>query len=112
MGWSQREASAFLVAAGSVKEGAWHAHDAILEMLNLHDAGQQKLGTGSSANSTAGAGSCVVIVGVTHLNHLAASCVHVPLVVWTPELLTFFAAGRDLVICHKSCCSARGCNWT
>ena len=33
-------------AAGSVKDGAWQAHDAILEMLNLHGAGQQKLGTG------------------------------------------------------------------
>ena len=42
--------------AGSVKDGAWHAHDAILEMLNLHGAGQQKLGSGGTGNfSQAGA---------------------------------------------------------
>ena len=34
------------MSAGSVKDGAWQAHDAILEMLNLHGAGQQKLGSG------------------------------------------------------------------
>jgi len=33
--------------AGSVKDGAWQAHDAILDMLNLHGAGQQKLGSGN-----------------------------------------------------------------
>lgn len=42
-------------AAGSVKDGAWHAHDAILEMLNLHGAGQQKLAEGPGNFSKAGA---------------------------------------------------------
>ena len=32
--------------AGAVKDGAWATHDAILEMLNLHEAGRQSLGHG------------------------------------------------------------------
>ena len=44
-------------AAGSVKDGAWQAHDAILEMLNLHGAGQQKLGKGPGNFSKAGSPS-------------------------------------------------------
>lgn len=32
--------------AGAVRDGALHAHDAILEMLNLHEGGMQKLAAG------------------------------------------------------------------
>lgn len=34
-------------SAGAVRQGAWHAHDAILEMLNLHEHGRERLGTGA-----------------------------------------------------------------
>ena len=40
-----------VLGAGSVRDGAMHAHDAILEMLNLHEGGMQKLG--NSQNDTA-----------------------------------------------------------
>ena len=43
------------ISAGSVKDGAWQAHDAILEMLNLHGAGQQKLGSGDMGPGNASA---------------------------------------------------------
>ena len=31
-----------------MRDGALHAHDAILEMLNLHEGGMQKLGSGTN----------------------------------------------------------------
>lgn len=37
-----------------VRKGAWDAHDAVLEMLNLHDQGRGKLGDGSNDSSAAG----------------------------------------------------------
>ncbi len=40
--------------AGAVRDGAWHAHDAVLEMLNLHDQGRGKLGGGTGSDSGAG----------------------------------------------------------
>ena len=40
--------------AGAVRKGAWDAHDAVLEMLNLHDQGRGKLGGGSNDSSAAG----------------------------------------------------------
>lgn len=40
--------------AGVVRQGAWDAHDAVLEMLNLHDQGRGKLGGGSNDSSAAG----------------------------------------------------------
>ena len=45
--------------AGAVKDGAWATHDAILEMLNLHEAGRQSLGHGGNetAGSAGGGGS-------------------------------------------------------
>lgn len=39
---------------GAVRKGAWDAHDAVLEMLNLHDQGRGKLGGGSNDSSAAG----------------------------------------------------------
>lgn len=42
------------MCAGAVREGAWHAHDAVLEMLNLHDQGRGRLGGGESNNATGG----------------------------------------------------------
>ena len=50
-----RQHNAEHMAAGSVKDGAWQAHDAILEMLNLHGAGQQKLGSGDMGPGNASA---------------------------------------------------------
>ena len=37
-----------------MKEGAWHAHDAILEMLNLHEAGRARLGHGGEGGGGGG----------------------------------------------------------
>eukprot|EP00884_Botryococcus_braunii_P003901 jgi/Botrbrau1/13511/Bobra.0082s0104.1 len=39
---------------GQVRDATKHAHDAILEMLNLHDAGMGKLGTGRANETNAG----------------------------------------------------------
>ena len=43
--------------AGSVRDGAVHAHDAILEMLNLHESGRQQLGTGAASEKSRSAGA-------------------------------------------------------
>jgi hypothetical protein len=48
-----------VLTAGAVKDSAWATHDAILEMLNLHEAGRQRLGDGgegSGANSSSPTG--------------------------------------------------------
>jgi hypothetical protein len=42
------------VHAGAVRDGAWHAHDAVLEMLNLHDQGRGRLGGGEDTSNTMG----------------------------------------------------------
>ncbi|KAK9907282.1 hypothetical protein WJX75_000641 [Coccomyxa subellipsoidea] len=39
---------------GAVRDGAWHAHDAVLEMLNLHDQGRGRLGGGEDTSNTMG----------------------------------------------------------
>lgn len=59
-----------LCGAGAVKEGAWHAHDAILEMLNLHEAGRARLGDGGQGsggvtNGDSGKGNAQRVVRCT-----------------------------------------------
>lgn len=83
--------------AGSVKDGAWQAHDAILDMLNLHGAGQQKLGSGNdvpgnfskpgaAGSSGKGAGAAEAAAGniLTACNRLC-QCRTCPLAPYIPK---------------------------